>query len=269
MNRTKHFYEATKFALGHFWRVGALYRAAALSFVAVLSTVPLLIVSFSFFTLSPFFHDFAEKVQEYIGDHFVPASAKSIHHTFQYFVHHHGTVSEFNVLALFAVAFFTIFNVNQAFNVIWRISRARRVLWKSLLLYLWLMVLMPVLIGGALFLSSFIIRVILVDPMHLTLATQFVLYVVPYLLGIIAFTYLNWALPDCVVKWRHAFIAGMATTVMFEVAKFGFALYVKYFATYQNIYGALATVPIFMLWLYVSWVVILLGALIASMLAYE
>ena len=91
-------------------------------------------------------------------------------------------------------------------------------------------------------------------------------YLLPYLVAFLIFTFFNWALPSCKVPLRNAAWAGLFTTILFEVIKYLFSLYMSYFPTYRLIYGALATIPIFLLWIYTSWVIILLGALVCQII---
>src|SRR3990167_7799408 len=76
----------------------------------------------------------------------------------------------------------------------------------------------------------------------------------------------HWIIPSCRVYFRYAVFAGLITTFLFEIAKWGFVLYFHYFSTYQLVYGALATIPIFFIWIYLSWLILILGALICNLL---
>ena len=91
----------------------------------------------------------------------------------------------------------------------------------------------------------------------------------PFLLELGAFILFYKAIPNTDVSLRHAFIGGVVATVLFEAAKFGFAAYILNFRSYQLIYGALATVPIFFLWIYLSWLVMLVGAVVAAVLKFR
>lgn len=86
------------------------------------------------------------------------------------------------------------------------------------------------------------------------------LSLLPFLTTTIALTLLYLLVPNCYVAPRHALIGGASAAILFETVKYGFGYYVKTVPTYEAIYGALAVLPIFLIWIYVSWVVVLLGA---------
>ena len=94
------------------------------------------------------------------------------------------------------------------------------------------------------------------------LMSKEILFILANVLNIILFTGLNWVLPAVRVPFRAALIAGIVTDILFEIAKYGFSIYIYHVATYRLLYGALATVPVFLIWLYVSWITILFGTLI-------
>lgn len=87
-------------------------------------------------------------------------------------------------------------------------------------------------------------------------------WLLPYFAAGLVFTLFNWLLPSCRVKLRYALVGGIMTAVLFEGVKVVFSLYFRYFPTYRLIYGAFAAIPIFLIWIYVSWIIILLGALV-------
>jgi len=88
--------------------------------------------------------------------------------------------------------------------------------------------------------------------------------VLPAVFEVLAFLMLYMLVPNAPVKWRHAMLGSMCAALLFELAKRGFAYYVAQVPTYQTIYGAVAALPIFLIWIYLSWLVILLGAVVAA-----
>ena len=75
--------------------------------------------------------------------------------------------------------------------------------------------------------------------------------------------------PACEVKWRHAFIGAAVATALFLLGKYLFMLYLQFFPSYEVVYGAMAAFPLFLIWLYVSWAIVLFGASIAAVLGFE
>jgi membrane protein len=97
--------------------------------------------------------------------------------------------------------------------------------------------------------------------------SQRALRLLPNLVELSLFTVAYWQIPHRTVPFRFALMGGLFATVLFEVAKHGFAAYLLRVPTYETVYGTLAAVPIFLIWLYLSWVVVLLGASLAASLS--
>jgi membrane protein len=150
-------------------------------------------------------------------------------------------------------------SIEAAFNRIWRVSRPRRGM-SSFLLYWAILSLGPVLIGLGLVLSSYVASLAIVSDAATVVGRGRLLSLLPMLLSTAAFTLLYAAVPNCRVPLRNAFVGALVVAVLFETAKRSFAFFVTQSPSYQLIYGAFAAVPLFLLWIYISWVIILLGA---------
>jgi membrane protein len=156
-------------------------------------------------------------------------------------------------------------SIERAFDRIWRVSRPRP-LGLRLLTYSAIIVLGPLLIGVSLTITSYLVTVSLGMARNVPGAASALLAAVPVLLSTIAFTLLYLIVPNRRVRVRHAAVGGMVAAVLFELTKRGFAVYVANFPNYRLIYGAFAAVPIFLVWIYLSWVVTLLGAIVVALL---
>ena len=122
----------------------------------------------------------------------------------------------------------------------------------------------PVLIGASLSVSSYLMSVSMGYVGNLPFGVGFVISLVPVLLSALAFAFLYMAVPYAYVEWRDAIVAGIVAAVAFEVAKRGFGYFITHIPTYTAVYGTFAVLPLFLLWMYVSWLVTLLGATIAA-----
>ena len=98
---------------------------------------------------------------------------------------------------------------------------------------------------------------------------KIILTILPFVLSVIAFTILYVAIPNCRVPFRYGFISAIFSATLFQLAKYGFAIYLLNSRTYQILYGALAVLPIFLLWVYISWIIILFGAVVCHALTYR
>ena len=158
--------------------------------------------------------------------------------------------------------------MEQAFNAVWRVKRRREDV-PAFLIYWGVITFVPILIGIGLTVISYVFSL----PFFSTSASiifiqKLALFIAPYFLTYLAFALLYITLPNCRVPFKSAAIAAIPATILFELAKLGFTLYIANFPTYKLIYGALATIPIFLVWLYISWVIILFGAVISYILTH-
>jgi membrane protein len=136
------------------------------------------------------------------------------------------------------------------------------------------MTLGPLLVGMSLTLSTYLetaARRVGFDPQELVQFAgfwpHFLARLVPWLLELIACTLLYCLIPNCAVRWRDGALGGAVAAGAIEILKIGFAFYIGAMSSYQTVYGAIAAIPIFLLWMYVSWLAVLLGAVVAANLA--
>ena len=132
---------------------------------------------------------------------------------------------------------------------------------QRIFIYFSLLVIGPLLIGIGLASTSYLLSI----PVIANVDTAFnirthLLSWLPFLTTSITFILLYILVPNCYVYKRHAAIAGIICAILFELAKYGFGIYIKEMPSYENIYGALAIIPLFFIWIYISWVIILFGA---------
>ncbi|HKT97380.1 MAG TPA: YhjD/YihY/BrkB family envelope integrity protein, partial [Paraburkholderia sp.] len=161
----------------------------------------------------------------------------------------------------------TMMTVESAFNVIWRVRKARPFA-QRVLVYWAILTLGPILIGVSLSISSYLFTrsAALATEQHVSMLFDWMLIGASLPLTALAFTMLYVYLPNCRVEWRDAVVGGVAAAVAFELAKRGFGLYVRRIPTYTAVYGAFAAAPMFLLWMYLSWFITLVGAMITSAL---
>jgi len=136
----------------------------------------------------------------------------------------------------------------------------------AFLLYWAVLTLSPLLVGLSLVVSSYLTSIPLIygTAQSIGLSEGLLLNYTPFFLVSIAFSILYIVVPNCNVAIRHGILGGVVAGILFEIAKWGFTLYITLFPTYQLLYGALAAIPIFLLWVYLSWMIILFGAEVAQ-----
>ncbi len=244
--------------------------AGALSFTTVFAMVPLLTVALSMFASFQEFSRFSESITSFVFRHFVPTSGEEIEAYIREFVDKASHLTAVGTIALIISGLLLMTSIEHSFNRIWRLVSPRRAL-PQFIVFWTAMTLGPLLVGAGLAISS----AVLTSPYLARVSEQLgleamVLAAMPFLVTLAAATLAYLIVPNCPVRLRHALIGGLFTATAFTLAKFAFALFVGQFANYQQIYGAVAFIPLFLLWIYISWVVVLLGAsLTAALGAYS
>lgn len=261
----------------HFWlsvflrfdKDGCFYRSSALTFTSLLALVPLMVVVLSVLSAFPVFDALSKDLQDFIFANFVPSTGEVVKTYLMSFVSQARNLSMVGVMFLIVTSILLLFTIEQAFNSIWRVQRRRRLL-GTFMLYWAILTLSPFLIGLSIGASTYI--------MSSPIVTEFVSYyglahtisvIVTILLASLFFSILYITVPNCNVPISAGLWAGIFAAVLFELAKFGFAIYLMHFPTYQIIYGALATIPVFLIWVYLIWLITLLGAEMCHLLAFR
>lgn len=237
--------------------------AAALSFTTLLGLVPMLVVGAALIELLPFGIKLSAALEKFLMATLLPEKAGDViaRHLAQ-FAHRAGRVTWIGLVVLGVTALMQMLTIEHTFNAIWNVRRERPWL-KRLGLHLLALFAGPLVFGGALASITFLATLSfgLIDgPDWLESIMELLpLAFLALLLGL-----LYWALPNRPVSRWHAGIAGSLAALAFGGMQKVFALYIVKFPTYTLIYGAFAAMPIFLLWLYLSWSVILIGALVTA-----
>jgi len=240
--------------------------ASSLTFTTLLALVPLLTVMLTVATAFPAFSGVTGQIDDFIASHVLPEQiGKTVLRYIDQFSQRAGRLTLLGLLVLGATAFLTMLNIERAFNVIWQLKR-RRPLVQRIVVYWAILTLAPILIGVSLTMTSYLVSASVGIARSVPFLGVAMLWLVPFVLTIAAFTLLYFIVPARTVEFRHALIGGLVAGVLFELAKRGFALYVSKVPTYAMVYGTFATFPIFLLWVYLSWVVTVLGAVVTASL---
>jgi membrane protein len=244
-----------------FLQDGGLHHTASLTYTTLLSLVPLMTVSLAVFSAFPVSERVAGEVQDFVFQNFVPASGEVIREHLLQFSLKASNLSGAGTVFLVIVAVMMMANIDRAFNTIWQVKHKRNAL-GMFMVYWSILSLGPIFIGISVLLTSYLVSLPAFADAAATLGLgrARLLNFMPVIASSVAFTLLYMIVPNRHVPLRHAVAGGLLAGVLFEVAKRGFALYVTTFPTYQAIYGAMAAVPVFLIWIYLSWLVTLLGA---------
>lgn len=257
--RINDFVEFGRFLVQRFLADRGPHSAAALTYTTLFAVVPMMTVTFAMLSAIPAFQGVGEQIQLYIFRNFIPSTGATIQEYLVAFTNQARQLTWFGVGFLMATALMMLLTIEKAFNVIWRVRQPRRGI-SSFLLYWAILSLGPLLLGAGFAMSTYITSLSLISGPHALIGARTVLKAMPLVLSVAAFTLIYAAVPNTRVPLRHAVVGGTFTAVLFEAAKQLFGLYVSYFPSYQLIYGAFAAVPLFLLWVYLSWMIVLFGA---------
>ena len=242
-------------------------RAAALVYTTLLSMVPLAIVGFAAISMIPWFAGTTPKLESFIVQHFVDQSAQSLIVQLQGFVHQATHYSAWSFLFFTVTSVLLIYNINEAFNAIWE-THARRNYVLLFFIYLLAVLIGPVLLALVVFLSTFLLALPWISVLdQFAWLHSAALLLLPHALLFLSFSLMNKLLPACYVPWRAAWLGGLVSTILFDLLRVGFAVYMQHATTYKILYGALAAIPAFLVWLYLAWSIVLLGAQVARLVS--
>lgn len=238
--------------------------AGSLTFTTLIALVPLVTVMLAVFTAFPIFGDFQLALEKYFLQALVPETiAKPVMRMLTQFAGQANRLGSLGLLLLGATALALVLTIDRTLNRIWRVRRPRPI-GQRVLVYWAALTLGPLALGVSLSLTSYALSLprglvrSLPGGMAATLSTLSFVLLTAVVGGLFKYV------PHTPVRWRHALAGGLFVTLGLEAAKEGLAWYVQAVPTFSALYGAFATVPILLLWVYLVWVIVLLGAVIAA-----
>ncbi|MDR3412325.1 MAG: YihY family inner membrane protein [Formivibrio sp.] len=242
-----------------------LQTAGSLTYTTLLAIVPLFTIALTLFAAFPMFGDYSGKFKSFILTNLVPdASGKIIGTYMHQFSDNAERLTAMGMVGLTATALLLMFTIEKTLNQIWGAPRSRNFLTRTLI-YWAALTLGPLLIGLSISMASWLSSGLPGDLPGLGLS---LLKLGPWLLVFLTLSMVFLAVPNCYVPRSHALLAAFCAASALDIMKLLFSLYIKKFATFKLVYGAFASFPIFLLWLYVSWVIVLGGAVLSACLSY-
>lgn len=240
--------------------------AGSLTFTTLLALVPLVAIAVTLIAAFPVFEQWSNEIKIFILLNFVPeAGGRIITGYMQQFADNATRLTAVGILFLVVTALLLMVTIERVFNVIWRVRRERPVL-NRLVIYWAALTVGPLLIGASLSLTSWFLSYSMGLARAVPGGDSMLLGIVPVVLNALAFAFLYLTLPNRRIRTGDALIGGLTAAIAFELMKLGFGLYVKSVPTYAAVYGTFATVPIFLLWIFLSWTVVLFGAVVVAVL---
>ena len=238
--------------------------ASSLTFTTTIALVPLATVMFAVFTAFPMFGAFRKALETYFIQNLVPDTiARPVLAALTQFALKANRLGTVGLVALVLTALALMLTIDRTLNSIWRVRKPRSIA-QRVLVYWAAATLGPLLLWVSLTLTSYALSASRGVVGALPGGVSLLLNSLELVLMAAAMASLFRYVPNTHVRWAHAWAGGLFVAIGFEVAKRGLTWYVGAVPTYATIYGAFAAVPIFLVWLYVGWVIVLLGAVIAA-----
>ncbi|MBN7798480.1 YihY family inner membrane protein [Parahaliea mediterranea] len=241
-------------------------NAAALTYMSLFALVPLITVMFTIATAIPAFQNLEQEIRDLVFKHMLPATSADLETYIDDFSRQARNLTGFGIAFLVITAVLMLRNIERAFNLIWR-TRENRSPVSSFVTYWAVLSLAPITIGLALGIPGAVAAAaVFVEDYDIIGATDLLLKLTPLLLTAAGFTLLYVTVPNCRVPFRHALIGGLLAALAFNISRGLFTTLVQG-SSITLIYGAFAVVPLFLLWIYLSWNIVLMGGILVHSLS--
>ncbi|MET0332808.1 MAG: YihY family inner membrane protein [Rhizobacter sp.] len=238
--------------------------AGSLTFTTLISLVPLVTVMLALFTAFPIFGQFQVALQKYFLQSLVPDSiARPVLGALTQFASQANRLGTFGLIVLVFTALAMMLTIDRALNAIWRVRKSRPMA-QRVLVYWAAVTLGPLALGISLSVTSYFISASRGAVSDLPGVVTVFLNTLQFAMLAGGMASLFHYVPNTHVQWRHALAGGIFVAIAFELAKRGLGWYLASVPTYRTMYGAFATLPILLIWIYLAWVIVLLGAVIAA-----
>jgi membrane protein len=242
--------------------------AGSLTFTTLLALVPLFTITITMTAKLPFTRDLILQMKAFILKNFVPDMASRMVGIYMdQFALNASRLTVIGLAIVLGTAIALLFTIENTFNDIWR-ARRRRAWWRRLRWSALLLAMGPLLIATSLWVTTWMVRAAHLFEKAMPKFDDILLRMIPAATATAAFYLAYRWIPNRHVPARHALTGALLAAALFECMKYLFVLYVSKMPTYSLVYGAFASVPIFLLWIFLCWLVVLLGAEVSATLSY-
>ena len=239
---------------------GCKESAAALTYTTLFAIVPIMTVAFAILSAIPALQARSAEIQQWAFANFAPGAGEKVLEYVNEFSRQAGNLTAIGAIFLFVTSVLMLRTIERNMNRIWRVTTPRSGP-MSIIMYWAVLTLGPLSLGAALGISSYLTSMSLItDTVELLGGMRLWLSLLPLLFMTLALTLMYVVVPNCYVPVRQGLIGGFVAACLFELAKGGFTLFIKMSPSYEVVYGAFAAVPLFLLWLFISWNIVLGGA---------
>jgi membrane protein len=272
MRFIKSCYQFIKTVVYNFIKDDCLNRASSLAFTSLLGLVPLIGVGMYLLSFFPQVQSIGLRVQSFIFKNLVASSGETVEKYITTFSQQVLHMSWIGIFALIVVIVMLMFSIESTLNKIWKIDTfsGKYSILKSIGRHWLMLFFIPTLLGSSLVVSSYLATLTMFKKTMGIIDLPGLLWkLLPIILVFLAFTAIYKFLPTAKVKLRDAAIGGVVATILFQLSKLLFRLYIYFFPTYKFLYGAFAAIPLFLLWDYIVWLILLFAAEITWLLGAD
>ena len=249
-----------RFLTRHFFEDDCQQKAASLTYTTLLSIVPILTVLLMILSSVPALASVRAQIYEVIYSNLLPQSSLQVSEYINNFAEKSTNLTAIGIMILFITTIMTLTTIERAFNQIWRVEDRSGGI-KSMLRYWAIVTMGPLVLGTAFIVSSTVQSLSFLNRQIAGYGIDWSFWVQMVTIGVTVagFIGMYWFIPKARVPVKNAAIAGIFVAIVFELLKHVFGTVMSNFTSYEAIYGAFAALPIFLLWIYLSWNLILLG----------
>ena len=237
---------------------------AALSFTTLLGLVPMIALAAALIHFIPFGQGIEDAIRKFVLGNFLPQKTGAIIAKYVgSFADRANRVTFLGVILLVLTALIQMFTIERAFNAIWRV-RTNRHIARRAIVHMLAMTLGPLVFGMSLAATTFVMTKSLGwldEPMWVTLLIN---KGIPFVFASLLFGLLYWKVPNRYVATHHALIGGVIAAAGFSGMQYLFSAFIVKYGTYAVLYGSFSAIPVFLTWIYASWLVIIIGAILVA-----
>lgn len=235
-------------------------KASSLTYTTLLSIVPILTLLLVILSSVPQLAGAKESIQQLIFNNLLPSTSIQVAKYINQFAANSSNLTIVGIITLFFTTVMTLITIETAFNQIWHVEKKETTLF-NVLRYWAVITLLPLVLGTAFIISSTVQSLSFLNQKVAGYSIDWAVWVQVGTIVImtLGFVLIYWFVPRCQVRFKYALIAGIIVGIIFELLKQTFGFFVENFTSYKAVYGAFAVLPLFLLWIYLSWNIILLG----------
>ena len=237
---------------------------ASLSYTSLIALVPLCAIMISVFSVFPVFESVKEPVKEFLINTLSPTEEKEFSQQFSELISSAGQLTAIGVISLAITSILMLSTIESSLNFIFKVTRQRRFTTK-ITLYWTVITLGPLLLGTAFSMRGYLYTLQKFMPENL-LDNQTLLLLLPSFMTMLTLVLVYVLVPNKKVNILSAFVGAIIAVIIFSFLREGFAFFILKSATYKTLYGALATIPVFLIWMYLAWAVVIFGAVVTAAL---